>query len=137
MISAQAFPSEGRKKVMDTGSIKKSLLASFWTTRVRAQSEGLGDREPDSSPQQPDRQAVKSLTSEQEEQALIALVERLKASGHRWTAQWVRGAGIATHVVVLDENGQVLRHLSYSDMVETFLTRHNKTDSGFLLRRSA
>jgi hypothetical protein len=122
---------------MDTGAVKRGFFGSLWLSRVHGNSEGRPDRDPGTPQRDPERPAVKTLTADQEAQALDALQERMKQSGHDWKTEWVKAEGFAPHVLVMDASGNVLRRLSYEDMVEIFLTRHQSQDSGILLRRSA
>ena len=77
------------------------------------------------------------LTPEQEEDAVKKLSEMTSFSKSGLRAELVRREGSATHVVIKDSAGTVIRHIAYEQMVDLYLERHSEAPTGRLLKRAA
>ncbi len=83
------------------------------------------------------QQKVTVLNPEQELEAL----ERLNSLPHMkkegLIGELVRGDGVATHIVIKNAAGEVLRHIPFEQLVELYLNRKSENDTGLLLKKSA
>jgi hypothetical protein len=126
---------------MDIGGISKlrNILPFFKKEAVKKQSETQNDRDAQGSAgyqKQSNKESL--LTTEQEEAAVKKLNElpAFKKSG--LMATLIREIGKAPHVVIKDTLGNIVRHMSYEDLVQMYLDRNlTHKESGRILNRAA
>lgn len=123
---------------MDIGGINriKPALASLF--RLNTQNARTEDRDPNGSGGYQHNEKPRHLTPEQEDEALKKLNSLPAFSKSGLMATILRGEGIVTHIVVKNSAGQIVRNLSYEQIIEVYLNRNNEfNSSGRLLNRAA
>jgi uncharacterized FlaG/YvyC family protein len=122
---------------MDIGGINRirSIVNQF-TTELRSQRSGA-DRDADGRQNREDPKKPTVLSAEQEQEAIKTLNQLPGFVRENLTASLVKESGKVAHVVVRNREGQVIRHIPYEQLIETFLQRKTHSEKGQLLKRSA
>lgn len=123
---------------MDIGGVNRIRPTSAQiSTEVKRNSAGSADRDAQGQGGYEKQEQPTLLTREQEEEALAKLNElpNFKRSGLR--AEVVREEGKLTHFLVRDAGGNVLRRMTYDQIIAFYVERNDGTEKGHLLRRAA
>ena len=114
----------------------KNIFSPATSNDVKSHKDASKDRDPRRGSQ--DRQEKpKYLNPNQEQDAVDKLnaLPNFSKSGLR--AELVKAAGYATHVVIKDSSGAIIRRLTYDQLIELYLGRNSEANTGKLINRAA
>ena len=115
----------------------KAVFGKTVTADLQRNKNSAADRDADGRRQDDARKRIHQLNAEQEAQAVAKLNSLPAFSKAGLFASLVRQEGHATHVVVKNSSGEIVKRLSYQELIDLYLERNSEGESGRLLRRAA
>jgi hypothetical protein len=126
------------KNDMDIGGVNRIRPATAQIgTEVKRNNSSATDRDAGGSSGYERQEKPTVLTPDQEDEALKKLnsLPSFVKSGLR--AELVREEGRVTHFVVRDAGGNILRQMTYDQIIAFYVERNTGNEKGNLLRRAA
>jgi hypothetical protein len=115
----------------------KSVFGKTLTTDLQRNKNSAADRDADGRRQDNSRTRIQQLSPEQESQAVAKLNDLPAFTKAGLIASLIRQEHLATHVVVKNSSGEIVRRLSYQELIDLYLDRNSEMESGRLFRRAA